>query len=168
MRSTIPGPQAPSTATRLPIIIDALILILASPCHTSAAPITGLSLSDQPPFISHLEPTSGISTSTSTSAVHFFQARDTPISNTSLPFSLHDTTTTTAAPFGFSEKDQQEPNYISSGQYPAEIGPEAVKSAAAQPKMIAVYVVIGVAMLVLGFCVVKALLYRSKHKGYWW
>ena len=168
MRSTIASPQAPSTTTWLPVTIDALLLILASPSHTSAAPITSLSLSSQPPFISHLKPSPGLSTSTSTSPVHVFQARNIPNSNTSLHFSLHATTITTPAPFPFLEKDQQEADYISSGQYPVENGPEAEKSAAVQPKMIAVYVVIGVAMLVLGFCVYKALMYRSKHKGYWW
>ncbi|KAG6991038.1 hypothetical protein G7Y79_00058g091320 [Physcia stellaris] len=161
MRSAIASPQAPSTTTWFLIMINAVPLILTSPSHTSAAPITTLDLSRQPPFISHLAPAPRLSTSTS--PTHVFHARHNSHSNTSLPFPLHDTT-----PSPFPEKDQQEADYISSGQYPAENGPEAEKSAAAQPKMIAVYVVVGVAMLVLGFCVYKALRYRSKHEGFWW
>ena len=65
-------------------------------------------------------------------------------------------------------KDITDANDITSGQYPSENAPAAEKKAAGDPKMIAVYVVCGLLVLVLGFAVVKALMYRSKYGGYWW
>lgn len=66
------------------------------------------------------------------------------------------------------QKDQWEANAIASGQYPTYNAPAAEKKAAGNPKLIAVWVIAGIAVLLLTFCVVKALMYRSKHGGYWW
>ena len=66
------------------------------------------------------------------------------------------------------QKDITEANDITSGQYLSENAPAAEEKAVGNPKMMAVYVVCGVLVLVLGFAVVKALMYRSKYGGYWW
>ena len=79
------------------------------------------------------------------------------------PFSSH-----LPLPLSHIQKDIMEAIDTTSGQYPSENAPAAEKKAAGNPKMIAVYVVCGVLVLILGFAVVKALMYRSKYGGYWW
>ena len=66
------------------------------------------------------------------------------------------------------QKDITQANDIDSEPSPSENVPAAEKKAAGNPKMIAVYVVCGVLVLVLGFAVLKALMYRSRYGGYWW
>ena len=66
------------------------------------------------------------------------------------------------------DEKSYEGDLIASGQDPAINAGEAEKSVAGRWYMILVYVLAGIIVLGLGFCVVKALCYRSRYRGMWW
>ncbi|KAL8816361.1 MAG: hypothetical protein Q9191_008345, partial [Dirinaria sp. TL-2023a] len=61
-----------------------------------------------------------------------------------------------------------EGDLIASGQQPPLNAQDVDKTVAGRWYMILVYVLAGIIVLCLTFCVIKALCYRSKYKGMWW
>ncbi|CAF9923968.1 MAG: hypothetical protein HETSPECPRED_005477 [Heterodermia speciosa] len=160
MSPETPNRSIRATALYLPFTffaLNTLLLILATPSPGSTAPVpivtTNTSLPSSTTLLLLAKPPMPFN----------ITEIQSPHSTSHLPHVHH-----LPLPFSHIQKDSIEANDITSGQYPSENAPAAEKKAAENPKMIAVYVVCGVLVLVLGFAVVKALMYRGKYGGYWW
>ena len=158
MRPSAQPPTANTPALLLPILsgtLNCLLVVLAASTPSSAIPLATPA--------SHVPIDSSSLSGASTSLIDLPPSPPFPF-----PAAVSSPKITSTERNPVLEKDYQEAQWISSGQQPPLNAKGYERKAAQKPGMIAVYVVCGVFVLVLTAAVAKALMYRSRHGGYWW